>query len=83
MKLCVTIVDINPDFRNFMEARMEEKKTVVAGVRLTPTQAKKLKQLADAFGVKRNDMLCRLIDNARIVDEPRLEVSPADNKVTA
>ena len=62
---------------------MEEKKTVVAGVRLTPTQAKKLKQLADAFGVKRNDMLCRLIDNARIVDEPRLEVSPADNKVTA
>lgn len=60
---------------------MEEKKTIVAGVRLTPTQAKKLKQLADAFGVKRNDMLCRLIDNARIVDTPELDVSVGSDKV--
>lgn len=55
---------------------MEEKKTVVAGVRLTPTQAKKLKQLADAFGVKRNDMLCRLIENAQVkAPEVKVEIS--------
>ena len=66
-----------------MEARMEEKKTVVAGIRMTPTQEKKLKQLADAFGVKRNDMLCRLIDNARVVDKPEIDVPVDSSKVPA
>lgn len=58
---------------------MEEKKTITAGVRLTPTQAKKLRQLAIALGVKRNAVLGTLIDSAKIVKTSKVEATAAED----
>lgn len=43
---------------------MNEKKTVVSGVRLTPSQARKLDQIAEAMRVKRNTVIGILIETA-------------------
>lgn len=60
---------------------MEEKKTITAGVRLTPTQAKKLRQLAIALGVKRNAVLGTLIDSAKIVNTSKVETASAEDDI--
>lgn len=50
-----------------------ENKSEHIPVRMTPTQLEKLMQLARTLGTNRNDVMCKLIDNAE-VEAPKIRV---------
>jgi hypothetical protein len=54
----------------------EEKKTVLTGVRLAPSQHKKLLRLAETLGVTKNNMFGILIDTATVT-APKINIGTA------
>lgn len=72
--------------RPYMKARQidsdtAEKKTFVAGIRLTPTQAKKLNHMAEMLRVKPNTVIGMLIDSAKIVNTSKVEATAAEDDI--
>ncbi len=62
---------------------MEQKKTRSTGVRLTQDQMEKLGRIAKALRIKPTVAIGVLIDEAKIIDTPNLDVTIESNKVMA